>query len=119
MDVIGILRQFKIGSFTIFDTGTAYLGVFLLAPLLTKLFSKLHLYISRTAWLWLTLPISVIFHLVFRQHTPFMKMLLDPNGFYIAKIILLFMLYMGLKNIKNPEKIKGSSKPYFGFNLHK
>lgn len=110
MDYIGILRQFRIGPFTIFDTATAYLGVFLLAPLLTKLFLKLHLYISRAKWLWLTLPISVIFHFVSHQNTPFMKMLLDPKGFYIAKIVLLFMLYMGLRNIRTPKQINNSSR---------
>jgi ABC-type enterochelin transport system permease subunit len=105
MNFIDFLRQFKIGPFAIFDTTLAYVGIFLVAPLLTKLFSRLQLRISRTAWLWLTLPIAVIFHLVFRQSTPFMKMFLDPNGFYIAKIILLFMLYMGLKNIRIIKKI--------------
>lgn len=110
MDFLGFLRQFRIGPIAIFDTALAYVGVFLVAPLLTKLFSLFHLRISRTAWLWLTLPIAVIFHFVFRQNTPFMKMFLDPNGFYIAKIILLFMLFMGLRNIKVLKKINDSSE---------
>jgi ABC-type enterochelin transport system permease subunit len=105
MDILDFLRQFRIGPFAIFDTALAYVGIFLLAPVLTKLFYRFHFNISRTAWLWLTLPISVIFHFVFRQSTPFMKMFLDPNGFYIAKIILLFMLYMGLRNIRIIKKI--------------
>ena len=102
MDYIVILRQFRIGPFTIFDTVTAYLGIFLLSPLLSKIFSKIHINISRTGWLWLTLPISVLFHLIFRQNTPFMKMLLDPHQFqfYLGIIILLFMIYMGLRKIK-------------------
>lgn len=103
MDFIGVLRQFRIGPFTIFDTLTAYIGIFLIAPLLTKLFSRLHLYISRTGWLWLTLPIGVIFHLVLHINTPFMKMLLNPSGDYLAKIVLLFMLYMGLRNIRTSK----------------
>jgi len=105
MDFLDFLRQFKIGPFAIFDTALAYVGIFLVAPFLTKLFFRFHLNISRTAWLWLTLPIAVIFHLVFRQSTPFMKMFLDPHGFYVAKIILLFMLYMGLRNIRIIKKI--------------
>lgn len=110
MNFIDFLRQFRIGPFAIFDTALAYVGIFFVAPLLTKLFSRFHLNISRTAWLWLTLPIAVIFHLVFRQSTPFMKMFLDLNGFYIAKIILLSMLYMGLRNIKVLKKINDFSK---------
>src|ERR1035437_3587054 len=103
MDYIAILRQFRIGPFTVFDTVTAYLGIFLIAPLLTKIFSKIHINISRAGWLWLTLPISVVFHLIFRQNTPFMKMLLNPNQFqfYLGIIIILFMIYMSLRKIKN------------------
>lgn len=100
MDILTFLRQYRIGPFTVFDTTIAYLGIYLVAPLLTKLVSKIHLSISRISWLWLTLPISIIFHLVFHQNTPFTRMFLDFNGHYLEKIILMFMLYMGLKEIK-------------------
>lgn len=105
MDLLNILRQYKIGPFAIFDTVTAYLGIFLIAPLLTKLFYKIHINISRAGWLWLTLPISVIFHLVFRQNTPLMKILSDPFKFefYLVVVVLLFMIYMGLRKIKSLE----------------
>jgi len=105
MYILHFLRQYKIGPFAIFDTVTAYLGIFLIAPLLTKMFSKIHINVSRVGWLWLTLPISVLFHLIFRQNTPFMKILLNPNQFqfYLGIIILLFMIYMGLRKIKNHE----------------
>ena len=101
-----MLRQFRIGPFTIFDLATAYLGIYLLAPLLTKLFSKMHVYISRAQWLWLTLPIGVLFHIAFRINTPYMRMLLDPHGNYLAKIILLGMLYMGLRNSRTQKGSK-------------
>jgi len=100
INLLDLLRQFKIGPFAIFDTVLAYVGIFLVAPLLTKLFYRFHLNISRTSWLWLTLPIAVIFHIAFGQNTPFTKMFLDLSGFYGAKIILLFMLYMGLRDIR-------------------
>ena len=100
MDYLQILRQFKIGPFAVFDTVIAYLGVFLIAPLLTKLFSKMNIIISRTGWMWLTLPISVLFHLVFRQNTPFMKTLLDQRYFFIPVIILIGMFYMAVKHSK-------------------
>ncbi len=105
MGFIDILRQYRIGPFTIFDTAAAYIGIFLVAPILTRLFSKIHLSISRTAWLWLTLPISVVVHFILHQNTPFMKMLLDPNDSYIAKIILIFMLFMGIRQIKIQKSI--------------
>ena len=102
MDYITFLRQPKIGSLAIFDLTITYLGIFLISPILTKLFSIFHLNISRSSWLWLTLPISIIFHLIFNQKTALMKILLDPLQFqfYLMVAILLFMSYMGLKSIR-------------------
>ena len=95
------LRQFRIGQFTIFDTATAYIGILIIAPLLTWIFSKIKINIPIISWLWFTLPISVIFHIIFRQSTPLMKMLVNPADykFYIAAILLLSMTYMGIKKI--------------------
>lgn len=102
MDYITLLRQPKIFSMAIFDLSVSYLGIFLISPILTKLFSLFHLNISRSSWLWLTLPISIIFHLIFNQKTALIKILSDPKQFqfYIAVATLLFMSYMGLKSIK-------------------
>ncbi|MBI2464663.1 hypothetical protein HYV64_00840 [Candidatus Shapirobacteria bacterium] len=62
----------------------------------------MHLKITTVSWLWFTLPISVLFHIVFHQSTPLMKILTDPNPpqFYIALAILLVMVYLGIKKIK-------------------
>ena len=101
MTSIEFLRQYKIGPFAIFDTAGSYLLVLILSPFLSKLFAKFGLNIPVSSWLWLTLPISVIFHIVFHQSTSLMKILTNPKqiDFYIAFAILLFMAYMGLKNI--------------------
>lgn len=104
MEILVYLRQFKIGPFAIFDVVVSYLGIYLLAPLLTKLFAKLHLNIGRVQWLWLTLPIAAIFHLIFKQDTPLMKMVMDTNGYYFVKIAHIFMLFMGLRNIRSSKK---------------
>ena len=95
-----MLRSYRIGPFTIFDTVLAYVGVVILSPLLTKLFLVIHLKISLTSWLWLTMPLSVIFHLVFSQNTPLIKMLFNSDKFYIAWAVLLFMTFMGLRGVK-------------------
>jgi len=100
MDIITLLRQYRIGPFTIFDSALAYLGVFLLSPLLTKLFQKIHLSITRIQWVWLTLPIAIIAHILIRQNTPLTQMFLDLHGNYLIKVIILFMLFMGLKDTK-------------------
>lgn len=106
MITIETLRSVRIGPFTVFDTATAYIGVFLLAPLLTKLFSRYHSYISRTQWVWLTLPIAVVFHLALSLNTPFVALLFHFPSAFIAIPLLIFMLYMGLKDIKNPKNIE-------------
>jgi len=100
MEYITMLRSYRIGPFTIFDTVLAYVGVVILSPLLTKLFLVIHLKISLTSWLWLTMPLSVIFHLVFSQNTPLIKMLFNSDKFYIAWAVLLFMTFMGLRGVK-------------------
>lgn len=98
---IEYLRQFKIGPFAIFDTVSAYLGILLLAPLLTWLFSKVNLKIPVVSWLWFTMTLSVIFHILFNQSTPVIKILSNPNSFqfYITTLILLIMFYMGFRKI--------------------
>lgn len=97
------LRQYRIGPFAIFDTVTAYLGILILSPLLTWLFSKIHRHVPLASWLWLTIPISVIFHLIFAQNTPLMTMLSDPYKveFYLVLIVLALMTYMGLSAVKS------------------
>jgi len=96
------VRPFRMGPFAIFDTVTAFLGILILSPLLTWLAAQLHLKISTRAWLWFTLPLAVIFHVIFQQSTPLMKILSNPGHveFYIAISILVAMTYMGLRKIK-------------------
>lgn len=105
MDYIALLRQYRIGPFTIFDTVLAYVGVLILAPLLTKLFLKVHVKIPLISWLWFTMPISVIFHIMFRQDTPLMRILFNSDKFYIAAGVLLFMIYMGLRRVRRVQRV--------------
>lgn len=103
MEFISILRQFKIGSFAVFDIVAAYLGVFLLAPFLTKLTLLAKVSVPRVSWMWFTLPLSVVFHLAVNQNTPFMKIILD-NTKIGARLVLLAMLYMGCRQIRIVSK---------------
>ena len=104
MDITDFLRQLKIGPFAVFDLAISYIGIYLISPTLTKLASKTRLQISRTQWLWLVLPSSIIIHIIFGQKTPLTDMFLDPNNFYIIKIVIIFMLVMGLKDTKFLKK---------------
>lgn len=107
MDIVSTLRQYRIGPYSIFDFATAYLGIFIVSPLLTRLAARFNLNISRTNWLWLTIPIGIITHIIIRQHTLLTSQFLNPNGDYLVKIIVLFMVYMGLKDIKKPLEKPG------------
>ena len=104
MEFIELIRQLRIGPFAVFDTAVAYLGVFLLAPLLTRLALKAHLQVSKAQWLWLVLPVSILAHLIFGQSTPLTKMFIDPNDYYLVKFVILVMLLMGLKDTRITKK---------------
>lgn len=99
MNTVSFLRQFKIGPFAIFDLAVSYLGIYLIAPFLVWVFEKIHIKTTVATWLWLTIPIGVLFHIAFNQNTPLNRMILDLHGNYLVKIVLLIMLFLGLRNI--------------------
>lgn len=103
---IEFLRQFRFGEYALFDFFVAFLGVYLLAPLLSKLFLKLRVDISRTSWLLLTLPISIIVHVSIGRITPMTKNFLDIQDHYILKIFILSLMVFGLKGIKITKRKK-------------
>ncbi len=92
--IIDFLRSFRIGPFAIFDFAASYLVVYFLAPYLSKIFHLIGIEINREQWLWLTLPIATLTHIIFRTETAFTKMIMDPTGGVFAKIVLIFMISM-------------------------
>jgi hypothetical protein len=101
---IEFLRQFRLGDYAIFDFAAAFLGIYLLAPLLSKIFSKLRVEIPRQNWLYLTLPLSVVFHLLSGHITPLTRDFIDFQGHYLVKIVILALLVPGLNDIKIIKK---------------
>lgn len=97
---IEYLRHFRIGGYAIFDFAVSFLAVYLVAPLLSKLFLKIGVDIPKVNWLYLTLPISIAVHLSFGNITPMTANFLDLHGHILLKIIMLGLLFMGLKGIK-------------------
>ena len=75
------------------------MGIYLLAPLLSKIMSIFRLSISRHQWLWLTLPLGTVVHILVGQQTTLTKMVFNENN-YLAIIALIFMTYMGLKDVR-------------------
>ena len=100
MNTIDFLRQFRVGEYAIFDLVVSFLGVYLLSPLLTKLFAKFGIDIPKINWLFLTLPISVLIHVLFGRMTPMTRYFLDLHGHYLLKILILALLILGLRGIK-------------------
>jgi len=100
MITIEFLRQFRFGGYAIFDFVLAFLGIYLISSLLSKIFLKFGIYIPKQNWLFLTLPISILAHLLVGKITPMTENFLDIHGHYILKIVILILLFFGFKGIK-------------------
>jgi hypothetical protein len=96
--MITFLRSFRFGPFAIFDFVASYVLVYFLAPYLSRFFAMFRIRVSREQWLWLTLPISLIVHMIFGTSTPLTKMFLDLNGGWLVKFIIFAMLYMSYRS---------------------
>jgi len=101
---IEYLRQFRLGGYAIFDFAAVFIGMYFLAPLLSKLFLKIRVDIPRKNWLFLALPIGIITHLLIGNITPMTRDFIDIHDHYILKIFILILLVLGLKGIKIVNK---------------
>jgi hypothetical protein len=104
MNLIENLRQYRILDYAIFDFAASFIGVYFLAPLLSKLFLKINIKISRLSWLYLTLPLSILIHLVFNQMTQMTQDFLSLDSHFVLKLVILGLLYLGLKDVKFVKK---------------
>ena len=104
MTTIEFLRQFRILDYAIFDFVVSFLGIYLLAPLLTKLFRKIRLDIPKKNWLWLTLPIGTLTHILVGSITPMTRDILDIHDHYVLKLIMLVLVFFGIKGIRVIKK---------------
>lgn len=97
---IEFLRQFRIFDYAIFDFMVVFLGFYLLAPILSKIFLKIGINIPKKNWLFLALPIGILTHLIFGNMTPMTRDFISLNGHYFLKIFIFLLLFFGLKGIK-------------------
>lgn len=98
------LRQFHVSEYAIFDLTVAFLGIFLLSPLLSKMFLKIGVYIPKINWLFLTLPIGILVHASIGQMTPMTKQFFSWPGNFWLKVSILALLILGLRGIKIMKK---------------
>ncbi len=104
MPTLEYLRSFKLFDFALFDFTLSFLGVYLLAPLLSRFFSKVRLKISRKSWLLLTIPLSIPIHMLVGTYTPMVESFLNSQGGYVVKVVVIFLTYLGVKEIKVLKK---------------
>lgn len=102
---IEFLRQFRVGEYAIFDFVVAFLGIWLLSPLLSKIFRKVGLEIPKKNWIFLTLPIGIVSHILTGHITPMTRDFIDPSGHYILKIIIMVLFILGMRGIKRSNKV--------------
>ena len=101
---IDFLRSFRILTYAIFDFVVALFGIYLLSPLLSKLFLKWKIIIPKENWLYLTLPLGILVHLLVGKITPLTRDFLNGESHYILKFLVVVLLFLGLKNIKIKNK---------------
>lgn len=104
MITIDFLRQFRIAGFAIFDLSVAFLGILILSPLLSWLFRKLGVEIPKRSWIFWTLPIGIITHLIIGRKTPMTTDFIDLSGHYVLKIFVLVLLILGMMGVKRRKK---------------
>ena len=100
MFTLEFLRSYKIFGFAIFDLTVSLLGISFLSPLLSKLFLLIRLDIPRSSWLYFTLPIGILAHMLTRNCTPMTQAILDPSGHYFLKVFLLILIILGISGIR-------------------
>jgi hypothetical protein len=105
MTVIEFLRQFRIGEYALFDLSASFLGMWILSPLLSKLFSYINIHIPKRNWLYLTLPIGILAHLLSGRITPMTQYALDVHGHYLLKALLIILTFFGLRHITRIKKL--------------
>jgi len=100
MSTIEFLRQFRFGGYAIFDFVVAFLGIYLLSPVLTKIFRIIRINVPKRNWLFLTLPISVLVHLIVGNITPMTRQFINIHGNYTLKIVIIILLLLGLRGVR-------------------
>lgn len=97
---IGYLRSFRLSGYAVFDLVTAFIGVYFLSPLLSKIFLKIGLIIPKISWMLLTLPLGIVVHLLVGTETLMVRNFLDTQGNFGLKIFILILTILGLMKVR-------------------
>ncbi|MDP3956076.1 MAG: hypothetical protein Q8Q18_02440 [bacterium] len=100
MFTLDYLRHFRFLGYAIFDLSLAFLGMALVAPLLSKLFLNIGIYIPYKSWILWALPIGIVAHLLIGTITPMTAQFIDPSSHYVLKILIVVLILLGSVGIK-------------------
>ncbi len=104
MLTLEFLRHFRFAGYAIFDLTLSFLGIYLLSSYLSKIFLRIKIIIPKINWIFLTLPLGILFHIIFGTFTPMTLNFLDPQSHYYLKILIIILLIFGLRKIKISNK---------------
>ncbi len=104
MNVLEFLRQVTIFNYAILDLILALGGIYLLSNRLSKIFLKINIKVPRLNWVFLTLPFSIIIHLIFGNITPMTRDFMDLYSHYFLKIFIICLIIFGIRGIKIIKK---------------
>jgi len=105
MEFLEYVRQARLAGYAVFDLILAYGGMYMASPALSKMTAKVGILVPRRAWLWLTLPISIVAHVLVGNITPMTQQFFDLSGYAMLKLVVLVSLFMGLAAVMKENKI--------------
>jgi hypothetical protein len=97
---IEYLRSFRIAGYAMFDFAASFILLAILAPGLSWAFKKVGIIIPFRSWLIWAIPFGMVVHLAFGSMTPMTKALVDPQGHWLLKIVMLALIIAGFVGIK-------------------
>lgn len=100
MITLEYLRHFRLFEYAIFDLGVSFLGMAIIAPLLSRLFLKMNISVPKINWAFLTLPLGIAVHLLVGRITPMTANFLDLHGHVALKLVVLISVLLGIQGIK-------------------
>jgi len=100
MITIEVLRTHRVFGYALIDLTLAFVGIYLLSPLLTKLFRKVGLIIPKQSWMYATLPLGILVHILVSNDTLMTRNFLDTQGHYLLKASIIILTYLGIRGIK-------------------
>lgn len=100
------LRQFRVTGYAWFDLIAAFLGMLLLSPLLSNGARHIRLSIPRRNWVFLTLPIGILAHMLVGNYTPMTREFLSLDGPILLKLVVLISCILGAYGIRIIRPVK-------------